>query len=114
MVARTNKAYLTGEARREIEDRLIAIATAEGPVSIRHLFYRAATEFPDRITKDKGRRAQGQRHREQAAMGGAHSMAPRARLEPLPALRWRLSGCRRLSHHARESLSRERMGAPSP
>ena len=58
MVARrTKRAYLTGDARREIEDRLIAIATAEGPVSIRHLFYRAATEFPDRIPKnDSGAR----------------------------------------------------------
>ena len=58
MVARrTKRAYLTGAARREIEDRLIAIATAEGPVTIRHLFYRAATEFPDRIPKnDSGAR----------------------------------------------------------
>ena len=48
----TKRAYLTGEARREIENRLIAIAADEGPVTIRHLFYRAATEFPERIPKD--------------------------------------------------------------
>ena len=54
---RTKRAYLTGDSRREIEDRLIEIATTEGPVSIRHLFYRAATEFPDRIPKnDSGAR----------------------------------------------------------
>ena len=53
----TTRTYLTGAARREVMDYIANIAVTEAPVTIRHLFYRAATAFPDRIPKtDSGAR----------------------------------------------------------
>ena len=43
--------YLTGEPRREVMNFIRDIARDEAPVTIRHLFYRAATQFSDRIPK---------------------------------------------------------------
>ena len=53
----TTRTYLSGAARREVMDYIANIAVTEAPVTIRHLFYRAATAFPDRIPKtDSGAR----------------------------------------------------------
>ena len=60
-ISRKGGAYLTGTARHEVAVALRDIAQAEAPTTIRHLFYRACTLFPDRIPKpDAGARKVGE------------------------------------------------------
>lgn len=45
--------YLVGAEREEVLAAMVKIAREESPVTIRHLFYRAVTLFPELIPKDQ-------------------------------------------------------------